>query len=166
MDYLMSTLLIGAGATAAADAWAVLRKKLFGVAMPNWALVGRWIASMPRGRFRHAAIARSPPVNRELLIGWLAHYAIGIGFAALLLTLCGHEWILSPTPTPALLLGICTVLAPFLVMHPGMGAGIAASRTPRPAVARLQSLLTHVIFGVGLYAAGWLNNSLDQWSQS
>ena len=37
-------------------------------------------------------------------------------------------------------------------MQPGMGAGIAASRTPRPAAARVQSLLTHAIFGLGLYA--------------
>ena len=34
-----------------------------------------------------------------------------------------------------------------------MGAGIAASRTPRPAVARLRSLITHAVFGIGLYAA-------------
>lgn len=166
MDYLMSTLLIGAGATAATDVWAVLRRKLFGVAMPNWRMVGRWMASMSRGQFRHAAIASAPAVNGELYIGWLAHYAIGIGFAALLLTLCGDEWLLSPTPAPALLLGIGTVLAPFLVMQPGMGAGIAGSRTPRPAMTRLHSLLTHTIFGLGLYAAGWLSSSLDQWSLS
>jgi hypothetical protein len=36
-----------------------------------------------------------------------------------------------------------------------MGAGIAARRTPRPASARLQSLVTHAMFGLGLYAAGW-----------
>jgi len=35
------------------------------------------------------------------------------------------------------------------------GTGIAASRTPRPAAARLQSLVTHGVFGLGLYAAGW-----------
>jgi hypothetical protein len=166
MDLLLSTLLIGAGATAATDIWAVLRKKLFGVAMPSWGLVGRWIVFMPQGQFRHAAIASAPAVNEELLIGWLAHYAIGIGFAALLVAICGHEWLLSPTAGPALLLGISTVLAPFLVMQPGMGAGIAASRTPRPGAARLQSLITHTIFGLGLYAAGWLNNSLNQWSMS
>ena len=61
-----------------------------------------------------------------------------------------------PTIGPALLVGIGTVAAPFLVMQPGMGAGIAASRTPRPAAARLQSLVTHTIFGLGLYAAGWV----------
>ena len=44
--------------------------------------------------------------------------------------------------------------APFLLMQPGMGAGIAASRTPRPAAARLHSLVMHAMFGLGLYAAG------------
>jgi hypothetical protein len=37
-----------------------------------------------------------------------------------------------------------------------MGAGIAASRTPSPAAARLRSLVTHGIFALGLYAAGWV----------
>jgi hypothetical protein len=55
-----------------------------------------------------------------------------------------------------LLVGVATVAAPFLVMQPGMGAGIAASRTPRPGAARLQSLVTHTVFGLGLYAGGWL----------
>lgn len=39
-------------------------------------------------------------------------------------------------------------------MQPGMGAGIAASRTPNPRAARLQSLVTHAVFGLGLYLAG------------
>jgi hypothetical protein len=53
-----------------------------------------------------------------------------------------------------LIVGIGSVLAPFLLMQPGMGAGIAASRTARPGAARIQSLVTHTVFGVGLYAAG------------
>jgi hypothetical protein len=43
-------------------------------------------------------------------------------------------------------------------MQPGMGAGIAARRTPRPSAARFQSVVTHTIFGLGLYAAGWLTS--------
>ncbi|MCC6194030.1 MAG: DUF2938 family protein, partial [Burkholderiales bacterium] len=61
---------------------------------------------------------------------------------------------------PAMIVGIASVAAPFLVMQPGMGAGIAASRTPRPAAARVQSLLTHAIFGLGLWAAGSLTSLL------
>jgi hypothetical protein len=59
-----------------------------------------------------------------------------------------------PTLAPALAVGIATVAAPFLLMQPGMGAGIAARRTPRPGSARLHSVVMHTVFGLGLYAAG------------
>ena len=106
---------------------------------------------MPRGRFVHDSIAAAPPVRSERCIGWVAHYLIGIAFAAILVGVAGTAWLVSPTPGPALLVGLGTVAAPFLLMQPGMGAGIAASRTPRPASARLQSLVTHALFGLGLY---------------
>ena len=154
MDYLASTFLIGAGATAATDLWAIARRRLLGVPAPNYGLVGRWLAHMPRGRFRHDSIAAAAPVGGERLVGWTAHYLIGIAFAAILPVVWGPEWIRNPTLGPALAVGIGTVAAPFLVMQPGMGAGIAASRTPRPAAARLQSVLMHAIFGLGLYVAG------------
>jgi hypothetical protein len=53
----------------------------------------------------------------------------------------------------ALVVGVFTVVFPFFLMQPGMGIGIAASKTPNPNVARLRSLTSHAIFGVGLYAA-------------
>lgn len=155
MEYLAWTLPIGAGATALMDLWAIARKRLLGVPAPNYELVGRWLAHMPRGRFRHEAIADAEPVRGERFIGWGAHYLIGVAFAALLPIIWGPGWIQHPTLGPALIVGIGTVAAPFLVMQPGMGAGFAASRTPRPAAARLQSLATHAVFGLGLYVAAW-----------
>ena len=47
--------------------------------------------------------------------------------------------------------GIATVVFPFFILQPSLGLGIAASKTPRPAQARLKSLVTHTIFGLGLY---------------
>lgn len=155
MNHWPSTLVIGIGATALMDVWALVRKRLLGIAAPNYALVGRWLAHMRHGRFRHDAIAASSPVRGERIIGWTAHYLIGIAFAALLVGGWGSAWIQHPTIGPALLVGIGTVAAPFLLMQPGMGAGVAASRTPNPAAARLQSLVTHAVFGIGLYATGW-----------
>ena len=142
------------------DLWGILRRCIFGVPLTNYGLVGRWLAYLLRGRFRHDPIAKTPPVPGENLIGWAAHYLIGIGFAAILLAICGLDWARHPTLGPALIVGVATVAAPFLLMQPGMGAGIAASRTPRPGAARLQSLVTHGIFGLGLYAAGWLTRLL------
>lgn len=158
MDYAASTLLTGAGATAVMDIWAIARQRLLGAPLPNYGLVGRWLAFLPRGRFRHDPIAASPPVRGERLIGWTAHYLIGIAFAAALLALWGLEWARQPTLGPALAVGIGSVAAPFLLMQPGMGAGIAASRTPRPTAARLQSLVTHAVFGLGLYLTALVTN--------
>ncbi|MDF3832969.1 DUF2938 domain-containing protein [Cupriavidus basilensis] len=158
-------LLIGAGATAATDIWAAAQKRLLGIPPLDYALVGRWLAHLARGRFRHDPIAASPPVQGERLIGWIAHYLIGMAFAALLLVFWGLDWTRHPTLGPALIVGIGSVAAPFLLMQPGMGAGVAASRTPRPAAARLHSLVTHGIFGLGLYGTGWVASLLDtfQW---
>jgi Protein of unknown function (DUF2938) len=155
MDDLIRTLFIGAGATLVMDLWAIARNRLLGVPLPDYGLVGRWLAHMAlSGRLRHDRISASPAVRGERLIGWTAHYLTGISFAALLPGVWGSAWIRQPTLGPALLVGIGTVAAPFLLMQPGMGAGIAASRTARPSAARLQSLVTHAIFGLGLYAAG------------
>jgi hypothetical protein len=156
MDTWICTAIVGVGATLVMDGWGLARRSLLGVAAPDYRLLGRWVGHMARGQVRHAAIAASPPVRGERFIGWIAHYLVGIAFAALLVAARGRAWIEAPTLGAALLVGIATVAAPFLLMQPAMGAGIAASRTSRPAAARLQSLVTHAIFGLGLYAAGWV----------
>lgn len=160
MDYVIQTLVIGVGATTTTDLWALVRKPLLGIAPPDYGLVGRWLAHMTAGRFRHTAIAAAAPITGEQLIGWTAHYLIGIAFAAVLIGIWGTAWIQHPSLVPALAVGIGTVAAPFLLMQPGMGAGIASSRTPRPSAARIQSLITHIVFGLGLYVSGLAANRL------
>ncbi|HUQ12501.1 MAG TPA: DUF2938 family protein, partial [Steroidobacteraceae bacterium] len=83
------------------------------------------------------------------------HYLLGMVFAAGLLAVTRPGWIQRPTLGPALIFGVLTVAVPFLVMQPAFGAGIAASRMPRPNAVRLQSLLTHLVFGFGLFVGGW-----------
>jgi hypothetical protein len=53
-----------------------------------------------------------------------------------------------------MIVGAGSVAAPFLLMQPGMGQGIVARKTPKPWAARARSLVTHLVFGLGLYAAG------------
>jgi len=153
MNQVIGTLLVGIGATLVIDLWALLRRGLFGTALPNYAFVGRWIGHMASGRFRHDSMARAAPIAGELWIGWALHYTSGVAFAGVLAGIGGRAWMLRPTLGLALLVGISTVAAPFLLMQPGMGAGVAASRTPHPGAARLQSLITHTVFGLGLFAA-------------
>jgi hypothetical protein len=147
---------LGVGATVVMDLWTLVRQHVLRGPGTNYRLVGRWIGHIFHGRIRHAAIAASPPVRGELAIGWVTHYLTGIAFASVLLAVWGIDWARAPTLTPALIVGIGTVAAPFLILQPAMGAGFAASRSPRPWQARLQSLVTHVIFGLGLYLSAWL----------
>jgi hypothetical protein len=84
-------------------------------------------------------------------VGWIAHYVIGAVYALVLVALVSGNWLARPTLLPALLFGVGSVLAPFLVMQPSFGLGIAASRTPNPTQARLRSFIAHTAFGVGLY---------------
>ncbi len=129
-DLLLRAVLIGVGATLVMDLWALLLKRLFNAPSLDYAMVGRWIGHLPRGRLTHPGIARSAPIAGERAIGWIAHYAIGVLFALLLLALWGPAWAARPTLLPALIVGIATVAAPFLILQPGMGAGIAHSRMP------------------------------------
>ncbi|CAA0093171.1 Uncharacterised protein [Zhongshania aliphaticivorans] len=151
MNELIFTILIGIGATAGMDLWSLLRKQMFNIPPTNWGMVGRWIAYMKYGQFHHTNIAASDPFRGEQLIGWTAHYAIGIAYATLLVITGGTEWIHNPSIGPALTVGIATVVAPFFILQPGMGAGFAACRTPKPNSVRLQSVINHAVFGFGLF---------------
>ncbi|MCP3752008.1 DUF2938 domain-containing protein [Pseudomonas sp. SBB6] len=153
---IVLAVLIGVTATALADLWSLFQQRVLGMAGPNWGLVGRWIGHMPRGQFVHQSIAKAPALANERLIGWSAHYTIGVIFAGLLLAICGVAWAQQPQFVPAFVLGLVTVAAPYLIMQPGMGAGVFASKTPKPNAARARSLLVHGVFGVALYLAGLL----------
>jgi hypothetical protein len=156
----LDAIMIGAGATAIGDLWALILRRAFAVPSLDWALVGRWIGHMPRGRFAHSPIAAAAPIRNERILGWIAHYGIGIAFAAILLTIWGTGWAEQPTPGPALIVGLASIAAPFLIMQPAFGAGVAASNLPNPATARLKSLITHLVFGLGLYLAALLRAAL------
>lgn len=144
--------LVGIGATAVMDAWLAILSRL-GVPTTGFAMVGRWVGHMRRGRFVHVAIAKAPPIRNELALGWLTHYAVGIVFAALLLAVQGAAWLERPTFLPALAVGVATVAAPWLVMQPAMGSGVLASKTPAPLQNCLRNLANHAVFGAGLYLA-------------
>jgi len=159
VEFILRAVLIGAGATLVMDVWALLLRQ-FGIPSLNFAFLGRWIGNLRHGQWAHESIARATPVRGELLIGWWAHYSIGIMFSVLLLSFFGLKWARSPSLLPALFIGILTVLAPLLVLQPALGAGIASCRTRTPYLNSLKSLVTHAVFGLGLYLAALTTASL------
>jgi hypothetical protein len=150
-NYIVGAIAIGIGATLLMDFWNLFLARAFGIPSLNYCLLGRWLRHMPGGTLRHASITAAPQKPHECTVGWVAHYTIGVVFALVFVALTSRDWLARPTVLPALLYGIATVVFPFFIMQPSFGLGIAASRTPKPAQARLKSLVTHSVFGVGLY---------------
>ena len=148
---ILGAIAIGIGATLVIDLWNLFLKRGFGVASLSYCLLGRWLRHMLGGRFRHASIAAAPRQPLECAIGWIAHYTIGVMLALVFVALTSGDWLARPTVLPALVYGIATVVFPLFIMQPSLGLGVAGSRTPHPTQARLKSLATHTVFGIGLY---------------
>jgi hypothetical protein len=156
IEVLARATIIGVAGAALMDVWGAFSRHVLRVQGLDYALLGRWIGHLPRRRFLHDRIADAAPVRRERALGWAAHYSIGIAFALPLIAIWGLGWARSPTFLPAMVVGLVTVLAPWLVMQPAMGAGISAAKAPRRNVVRLRNLATHAVYGAGLYVSALL----------
>ena len=155
-DCSFKATLVGVGGTIVLDLYALimsLRSRRAGNQLGNGRPLVRRLA---QGQFVQGAMSQAAPFKGELAIGWIAHYAIGICYGLLLLALYGKVWLERPTPLPPMILAWVLLVAPYLVMMPGMGMGIAGSRTPKPNITRLKSVMGHSVSGLGMYATGWL----------
>lgn len=147
--------LMGVVATLVLDLWAASASRAFGWPRTNWALVGRWFSHLPRGKFRHAPISATTPAPLELVIGWCGHYLVGVAYAMIYMSIL--IWLgLQPTVGSAILFGVITILAPWMILQPGMGLGFFASSAPNPPLMRKVNFAAHSVFGLGLYGGWWL----------
>jgi hypothetical protein len=160
LRYIITAILVGLGATLLIDLWALFLRRGFNIQSLNYCLLGRWLLHMPAGTIVHRSIAAAARKSHECTLGWIAHYLIGTGFALVFVLLVSGSWLERPTLWPALVFGAATTLVPYLIMQPSFGLGLAASKTPNPNQARLKSLMTHTVFGAGLYLWALLLNQL------
>ena len=150
---LLVAALIGIGATACIDLWSLVLKRGFNSPSLNYCLLGRWVLHMPGGTCVHRSIGAAAPTPGECVTGWAAHYGIGVGLAVGFVLLVSAEWLAAPTVLPALAFGVATVVVPLFVLQPALGLGVASARAPSPWAARLKSVGTHAVYGLGLYLA-------------
>ncbi|SEQ24199.1 Protein of unknown function [Faunimonas pinastri] len=155
MSLALHAAFVGIVATGFMDLVAFAQRRFLGVTSLSYAMVGRWIGHIPKGRLIHRPIGESAALPCEAALGWASHYLIGMVFAATLLLLAGADWAQRPGPIWPVSFGAGTVAAPFLLLQPGMGAGMAARGAPKPAAARWRSVSAHVTFGVGLWLGAW-----------
>jgi hypothetical protein len=150
-NQIPGAIAIGVCATLLTDLWLQFLKRAFNISSLNYCYLGRWLRHMPGGTFLHKSIAAAPPKSFECAVGWIAHYTIGIMLTLMFIVLATGDWLERPTVLPALLFGIVTVVFPLFIMQPSLGLGVASSKTPKPMQARLKSVMTHTVFGIGIW---------------
>jgi hypothetical protein len=149
--YILVLFGIGIGATLLTDLWNQFLRLSFSIRSLNFCFLGRWIMYMPKGKFRHHNIAETAPKQFECIVGWMAHYSIGIILTLFFALVVSADWFIKPTFLPALFYGIATVVFPLFVLQPSLGLGLASANTPYPLKARIKSIMTHIVFGVGIW---------------
>lgn len=141
---------LGVGATLLMDLWSAVLRRM-GIATLNYAMLGRWSLHWRNGFWFHKSIKEAQPVGGENVVGWTLHYLTGIAFAQMFVLVTGRQWLEVPALAPALIFGAATVLFPWTVLQPALGAGFASAKTARPWLSRVVSLATHLFFGASLY---------------
>ena len=155
-EIALRAAIVGIGGTVALDVWAAALQRLVGTPATNWSMVGRWLGHMVDGKFHHENMGAVAAIGGEAAIGWMFHYGIGIAYGLLLVAVSGSAWLVEPTVLPAVLLSLMLLVAPYFVMMPRLALGVAGSKTPKPNVTRLKSVLAHTMFGLGMYATALL----------
>lgn len=147
---------MGLLATVLMDLWAVVLNRAAGQPLPNWGMVGRWVASLPSGQVFHDDIGAVAPVTGERMIGWGFHYAVGVIYGIVLAGIMGATWLAAPTFMPAWVFSLLMIGFGWFLLQPGLGVGWAASKTPQPWKARGLGLAAHTVFGAGLWMGALL----------
>lgn len=133
---------------------------MIGIKSLDYRFIGRWIGHFANGKFVHNNIMKTTAIQNELLIGWTVHYLIGISFSFLLVIVLGKGWLVEPLFVPAIIIGLATVVFPLFIMQPALGFGIASINLPNPIVRVLKSIVTHLVYGGGLFLTGLLINKI------
>ena len=115
-------------------------------------MIGRMAAGWAQGRFIYRDPGEMKQVENELLLGYLTHYAIGLGLAVPFVL--GWDLLVGgpPPPTWALIFGVLTTVASVFFVYPSMGLGLFGRRSSEGMRAPLSSLANHFFFGVGMAA--------------
>ena len=143
-------LIVGAVACAVFDLWQRLFQKLTAIPPSNWAIVGRWsLGLMTGGQLIANELESQAERKNELAVGWLVHYSVAIGYAAVYAWLM-HATILQAGLIDGLIFGVISVVVPWFFLLPCLGKGMLARLTPNPPLVCRLALMMHSLFGVSI----------------
>ncbi len=155
-SFILQACAAGIFATVVLDFWQRVLFAVSGIPPANWALIGRWFAHLPRGRFIHRPIGDSAAVPGELALGWVMHYLVGLAYGFVYVGLMVYGLDRPPSLLNGAVFGAASVVIPWFILQPGLGIGVMGRLAPTPWVPRLNALSSHILYGVALFTGAWL----------
>jgi hypothetical protein len=147
---VIQILIVGVVACAIFDLWQRVFQKLTAIPPSNWAIVGRWsIGLVTNGQLIACNLESQAERKNELAVGWLVHYIVAIGYAAVYAWLM-HATILQAGLIDGLIFGVISVAVPCFIFLPCLGKGMLARLTPNPPLVCGLALMMHSLFGVSI----------------
>jgi len=153
MDLVVTGVIAGVMGTVVMDILNYLFFRTGLILKIDISMIGRMSAGWARGRFRYRNPGEMEQVAKELLLGYITHYAIGVGLA--LIYIFGWALLIDGPVSPvwALVYGIATTMASHFFVLPSMGLGVFGRLSPDGLKSTLSSLANHIFFGVGMAVA-------------
>ena len=153
---VLEVLVVGVAGAIGMDLGQRLMQLVLGWPPSNWAMIGRWALNLPKGKLVHEDIGEEEPMPNELAVGWVVHYLVSITYGGIYIFVTRVLLDAKLGFVPAVGFAIAIVLITWFVIQPMMGAGPAASKTPKPWVTRMHDLGSHFFYGVGMWVGGLL----------
>jgi hypothetical protein len=143
-------IIVGIVACAIFDLWQRVFQKVTAVPPSNWSMVGRWsLGLITMGQLIARDLESQAERKNELAVGWLVHYGVSIGYAAVYALLM-RATILHAGFIDGLIFGMMSVVVPWFFFLPCLGKGILARLTPNPPLVCVLALMMHSLFGVSI----------------
>jgi uncharacterized membrane protein YeaQ/YmgE (transglycosylase-associated protein family) len=153
VDFIVTAIVAGVLGTLAMDLLNSLFARAGVITKIDVGMIGRMSAGWAHGHFRYRHPGEMEPVVHEKFLGYVTHYAIGVGLSFIYV----FGWALfvggPPSPAWALAYGIATTVASLFLVYPSMGMGLCGIHSPEGIKSPISSLANHLFFGVGMAIA-------------
>lgn len=151
---LVSIVVAGVLSCAAMDIWQQILQRVWGLPASNWAVVGRWFVHTLRSRSMYQPqIDTFSPEPKELPLGWLVHYLVGVAYALVFWIFLVPVPVFTATAGSGLVFGALSVAVPWFYFMPCLGKGVMASKTAMPLKACSLAVANHLVFGLAMALA-------------
>ena len=149
--FLMQGIISGIVATLIFDLYQLSLSYAYNIQKSKWDLIGRYFVGFKDKIYTRHDIENDTYVGHELLFGYIVHYVVGSMFGIFYVIL-NKILFNDPSMLLAIIVGFITLFGSWCIIMPfALNIGFFASKKDEQRQIIVQNLISHYIFGTGLF---------------